>query len=110
MDWGYDITRAIRRGRRAPQGQRRSRARARPSITLQPHFSHYMRARKTLAAYRTLAQAGEPAVVPDLPKGRPKIAPGQTWLGVPQLTARLRILGDLPPGTLESGSSYTGRW
>ena len=29
-------------------------------------------------------------------------------MGVPQLTTRLRILGDLPPGTLESGTSYTG--
>ena len=108
MDWGYainpsqfDVADALRK---VSLGSALSTT----LDTLQPHFSHYLRARKTLAAYRTLAQAGEPAVVPDLPKGRPKIAPGQTWVGVPQLTARLRILGDLPPGTLESGSTYTG--
>ena len=108
MDWGYainpsqfDVADALRK---VSVGT----ALGTTLDTLQPHFSHYLRARKTLAAYRTLAQAGEPAVVPDLPKGRPKIAPGQTWVGVPQLTARLRILGDLPAGTLESGSSYTG--
>jgi len=108
MDWGYDITPkqvdVADTLKRVSHGTALSAA----LDSLQPPFSHYLRARRTLAAYRTLAQAGEPDAVPDLPKPRAKVEPHQSWVGVPQLAARLRILGDLPAGTLESGSTYAG--
>ena len=62
---------------------------------LQPQVAHYARARKTLAAYKAMARAGEPVTVPALAKGQTKVEPGKTWDGVPQLTARLRAFGDL---------------
>ncbi len=62
---------------------------------LEPPFSHYARARRTLAAYKTVAASGEPEPVPDLPKGQKKVEPGQPWAGVPQLAGRLRAFGDL---------------
>jgi len=62
---------------------------------LQPQVAHYVRARKTLAAYKAMARPGEPVTVPALAKGQTKVEPGRTWDGVPQLTARLRALGDL---------------
>ncbi len=62
---------------------------------LEPSFPHYKRNRITLARYRGLAEAGEPELVPLLPKGRRKIEPGESWEGVPPLRTRLRVLGDL---------------
>jgi murein L,D-transpeptidase YcbB/YkuD len=108
MNWGYDITPkqvdVAGTLRRVSHGTALSAA----LDSLQPPFSHYLRARRMLAVYRTLAQAGEPDAVPDLPKPRAKVEPGQSWVGVPPLAERLRILGDLPAGTLESGSTYGG--
>lgn len=48
----------------------------------------------TMAAYRALAAAREPALVPAVSRGN-KVAPGAAWAGVPQLAARLRAFGDL---------------
>ncbi len=61
---------------------------------LEPSFPHYVRNRRELARYRNLARAGEPALVPALPRGR-KVQPGGEWAGMPALRARLRVLGDL---------------
>ena len=62
---------------------------------LEPSYPHYLRNRKELAHYRALARAGEPPAVPDLPKGRRKIEPGQSWDGLEALRARLVVFGDL---------------
>ena len=66
-----------------------------------------MRAKKTLAAYKALAKAGEPELVPELPKGQTKVEPGKAWAGVPQLAARLRVFGDLPAGAAVTGTTYS---
>ena len=76
--------------------------------SLEPTVSHYVRARATLATYRTLAAAGEPAPVPALPAGQKKVVPGQAWTGVPQLVARLRAVGDLVLDVHETHTHYTG--
>jgi L,D-transpeptidase YcbB len=108
MNWGYhvaekkvDVSAALREARQG-KGLRAT------LDSLEPAVSHYARARKTLASYRALARAGEPAPVPDLAKGQTKIKPGAAWVGVPQLAARLRVFGDLPPGSSVSGSAYAG--
>lgn len=62
---------------------------------LEPQFSHYRRARATLAIYRALAEAGEPPLVPALPAGTRKVLPGQAWTAIPHLASRLRAVGDL---------------
>ena len=95
MLWGYDVgSKAIDIGA-ALQRIRQGQALGAALDALQPPFSHYLRARTTLAAYRALEKAGEPEPVPGLAKGQTKIAPGAAWPGVPQLAARLRVLGDL---------------
>jgi murein L,D-transpeptidase YcbB/YkuD len=95
MDWGYDVTpkeldlAATLRDVRDRQGV------AAALTELEPPFAHYTRARRTLAAYKTVAAAGEPEPVPELPKGQKTVEPGQPWAGVPQLAGRLRAFGDL---------------
>jgi murein L,D-transpeptidase YcbB/YkuD len=64
---------------------------------LEPKYAHYAWLRKALARYRALAQAGEPPAVPDLPNGRRKVEPGQTWDGLEPVRARLVTMGDLAP-------------
>jgi L,D-transpeptidase YcbB len=96
IDWGYDVEpkkldrpvvlREARDGEGIPAALDR----------LEPSFPHYQRNKRTLAHYRKLEAGGEPDPVPDLAKGRKKVAPGEPWEGVPQLEARLRLLGDLP--------------
>jgi L,D-transpeptidase YcbB len=71
-----------------------------------PQVSHYGRARRTLAIYKARALAGEPEPVPLLTKGG-KVQPGDTWEGIPQLAARLRVLGDLAADTGIEDSAYT---
>ena len=72
---------------------------------LEPPFAHYARARAALARYKAAAAAGEPAPVPELPKGQRKVEPGKPWAGEPQLAARLAALGDLRNGAGGSGTS-----
>jgi L,D-transpeptidase YcbB len=108
MNWGYDIAEkrfdlaAVFRDARLAKGLSAT------LDALEPGVSHYGRAKRTLAAYRSLASAGEPAAVPDLPKGQTKVEPGKTWAGLPQLAARLRVFGDLPRGASVSDTGYTG--
>jgi L,D-transpeptidase YcbB len=108
MNWGYsvaekkiDVIAALREARQG-KGLRTT------LDSLEPPVSHYGRARKTLAAYRAMARAGEPEAVPDLAKGQTKIEPGKPWAGVPQLAARLRVFGDLPAGSSVTGTTYAG--
>ena len=94
LGWGYTVTAkaldrpALLRTARAGGGI--------PALldSLEPSFPHYVRNRRELARYRTLARAGEPAMVPALPKGR-KVQPGGEWPGMLALRARLRVFGDL---------------
>ena len=72
-----------------------------------PQVSHYARARRTLAIYRKLAAAGEPPIVPALPKGRTKVAPGQSWTGIADLAGRLRAIGDLVTDAPFEGEEYS---
>jgi murein L,D-transpeptidase YcbB/YkuD len=77
--------------------------------SLEPSFPHYKRNRKVLAHYRALAAAGEPESVPELPKGRKKVEPGDSWEGIVPLRSRLRVFGDLPeesPGSADGGAVY----
>ena len=107
LRWGYDI-RPKRLDLEATLREARTRGVPAMIDALEPPFSHYDRARRTLADYRARAAAGEPEPVPDLPKGLTKIEPGAAWSGVQELAARLRALGDLgerPDGaTLYAGS------
>jgi len=107
MDWGYnvhekkiDVTAVAREVR---QGKGLGAA----LDALEPPVSHYVRAKKTLAAYKALEKAGEPEQVPELPKGQTKLEPGKVWVGVPQLAARLRVFGDLPAGAAVTGTTYS---
>ncbi len=95
LDWGYDVAQKEFDVAAAVEDVRDGKALATALEGLQPSFTHYTRALKTLASYRALVANGEPPAVPDLPKGR-KIEPGKSWTGVPQLAARLRNVGDLP--------------
>ncbi|HEY7059827.1 MAG TPA: L,D-transpeptidase family protein [Vicinamibacterales bacterium] len=110
MQWGYtiaakqlDVTAALREAR---QGKGLNAV----LDSLEPPFSHYARAKHLLAAYKAVLRAGEPPVVPELAKGQTKIVPGKEWAGVPQLAARLRVFGDLSPGTPlpATATTYTG--
>ena len=95
MLWGYDVaakkldlTAALREARQGGLGD--------VLEALQPPFPHYRRARRMAAIYRDLARNGEPPVVPALAAGVRKVEPDTSWVGVPQLAARLRAFGDLP--------------
>ncbi len=95
LDWGYDV-----RPKKLDRAALLLGARDGAGVSalldgLGPSFPHYKRNRMMLAHYRSLAQAGEPEPVSSLPKGRRKVAPGEPWLGVPQMRARLRVFGDL---------------
>jgi murein L,D-transpeptidase YcbB/YkuD len=98
LNWGYDLS-PKRLDRAALLRELRSGVELEHALALlEPPFSHYARARRTLANYKAKAAAGEPEPVPDLPKGRKKIEPGAPWGGVPPLAARLRVFGDLDAG------------
>jgi len=98
LGWGYDVgpkkldRAALLREARNGEGV--------PALLdgLEPSYPHFVRNRRELAHYRDLARAGEPELVPALPKGRRKIEPGQPWDGVLALQARLRRFGDLAAG------------
>jgi L,D-transpeptidase YcbB len=107
MNWGYDIAEKAF-DPAAAFGDARHKGLSATLDALEPRVSHYGRAKRTLAAYRSLASAGEPAAAPELLKGQTKVEPGRTWAGVPQLAARLRVFGDLPRGASISDTTYTG--
>lgn len=95
MLWGYHIERKKVDAAALLREVRDGKGLAALLDDLEPHVSHYARARRTLAAYRALAAKGEPEPVPALPKGQTKIEPGKAWVGAPELASRLRVLGDL---------------
>ena len=107
LSWGYDI--APKRLDRAAvvRDLRRTGDLAHALALHEPPFSHYARARRTLARYKAAA-AKEPPPVPALAAGLKKVEPGQPWEGVPQLAARLRVLGDLPAGAAAPAGTYEG--
>ena len=95
LDWSYDVTPKKLDRASLLLGARDGSGVAALLDGLEPSFPHYERNRKMLAHYRSLARAGEPEPVPSLSKGRRKVAPGESWVGVPQMRARLRVFGDL---------------
>ena len=111
LRWGYEaVPRSLDRAK-VLRDLRGSGDLARLLGELQPPFSHYARAKATLARYKKMA-ATEPPLVPALAKGQ-KIEPGKPWAGVPALAARLRALGDLaaPAATTtpaSDGVAYQG--
>ena len=107
MHWGYRIERKVADPQGLLREVRDGRGLAATLDTLQPPFPHYVRARRTLAAYYKLAAAGEPEAVPQLSKGQAGVKPGQAWAGVPQVAARLRLLGDLPGGAAAGSGAST---
>lgn len=106
MHWGYTIDRKPVDAAALLREARQGKGLAAMLDDLQPQFAHYTRARKTLAAYKTLAARGEPDAVPELAKGQTKVEPRKNWAGVPQLAARLRTLGDLPEGSAPGSTVY----
>jgi murein L,D-transpeptidase YcbB/YkuD len=111
MQWGYRIERKQVDPHALLREVREGKGLAATLDGLQPPFPHYVRARRALATYRALARAGEPELVPDLPKGQTKLEPGKAWAGAPQLAARLRTFGDLPAAAVPAASSaptYSG--
>jgi len=94
LAWGFSV--GAKKVDRAALLREARAGRGVPALldSLEPSYPHYVRNRRELARYRSLAQAGEPEAVPALPKGR-KVEPGKAWAGVPALRTRLRVLGDL---------------
>ncbi len=103
LDWGYDV--APKKLDRAALLREARNGRGVSALldSLEPSYPHYVRNRVALAHYRALAQAGEPDPVPALSKGRRKVEPGQPWEGVPPLSKRLRLFGDLAADALPAG-------
>jgi murein L,D-transpeptidase YcbB/YkuD len=95
LSWGYEGARKRVDLGPALRTLREGGGVAQMLALLEPPFPHYARARRALRAYRQAEAAGEPPPVPDLPKGRRKVEPGQPWADAPRLAARLRVLGDL---------------
>jgi murein L,D-transpeptidase YcbB/YkuD len=114
LAWGYDIS-PKQLDRAAILGELRRGGDLKHALAiLEPPFPHYARARRALAHYKAAAGRGEPAPVPELPKGQRKVEPGKPWEGVPRLAARLVALGDLKgetsvDGTAEGAPVYDGQ-
>ena len=68
MHWGCQIERKVVDPFGLLKEVRDGKGLAATLDALQPPFPHCARARRTLATYRTLAKAGEPEAVPDLPE------------------------------------------
>ena len=107
MDWGYNVHEKKIDVTAVAREVRQGKGLGATLDALEPPVSHYVRAKKTLAAYKALEKAGEPELVPELSKGQTKIEPGKAWVGVPQLAARLRVFGDLPAGAAVTGTTYS---
>ena len=108
MHWGYEAASKNFDVGAAIRDVRQNRTLRAALDSLEPTFAHYARARRTLAAYRRLAKAGEPDPVPDLPKRSTKLEPGKPWPGVDLLATRLRALGDLPAQPGATNGLYAG--
>ena len=76
--------------------------------SVEPSFPPYRRLKEALARYRVLAEASVPPL-PGLPAGTRKVAPGGVYAGVGALSARLRLVGDLPASAeAPAGDRYEG--
>ena len=64
-------------------------------VKVEPNYDGYRRAKDALLTYSKMATAGDTPPIPVPQKG---VRPGSTFAAMPQLVARLRKLGDLPPG------------
>jgi len=105
LHWGYDVAARpfdLTAAFREVQG---GRGLEEVLDALEPQFSHYSRARRELAVYRRLSEAGDEPV-PDFPQGLKALKPGAVWEGLPALAARLRVLGDLPPDPGAGSTTY----
>lgn len=107
MNWGYTIERKPVDPHALLKEVREGKGLTAVIESLEPPLPHYARAKRALAAYRALAAAGEPDAVPELPKGQTKVESGRTWAGLPQLVARLRVLGDLSDAAARRAASAT---
>ena len=73
----------------------------------QPQLAQYRELREVLARYRLLA--GNPAWLKALPAPADgKLQPGQTYAGIPVLSQRLKVLGDMPADGVPP-ARYEGR-
>ena len=61
---------------------------------VEPPYAGYQRAEDALATYSKMANTPDAPLIPVPQKG---VRPGNSFAGMPQLVARLRQLGDLPP-------------
>ena len=61
---------------------------------VEPDYAGYRRAEDALLTYSKMASAGDAPLIPVPQKG---VRPGNSFASMPQLVARLRQLGDLPP-------------
>ena len=104
LGWGYD-PRAETMDRLGILRDVRTRGVPAVMDALEPSYPHYGRNLRELARYRVLAARGDGALVPALAKPRRKVAPGQSWDGIPALRSRLRVLGDLADGTSSAADS-----
>jgi murein L,D-transpeptidase YcbB/YkuD len=102
MQWGYNISAKPLDVAAQLREARQGKGLGAVLDALEPPFSHYGRAKRLLATYRSALRTGEPPPVPDLAKGQTKVEPGKPWAGVPMLAARLRVFGDLPSTTAAS--------
>ena len=101
LRWGYAVVPRTLDRAKALRDLRESGDLGRLLGGLQPPFSHYARAKTTLARYKKMA-ATEPPLVPELAKAQ-KIEPGKAWAGLTPLAARLRALGDLRADAAAAG-------
>jgi murein L,D-transpeptidase YcbB/YkuD len=106
MYWGYDVTANHIDVVSVLTAARDGKGLAATLDAISPAVHHYARARRTLPIYKARARAGEPDIVPELPKAS-KVEAGQTWSGIAQAAARLRAFGDLPADTAVDGLTYT---
>ena len=80
MDWGYNVHEKKIDVTAVAREVRQGKGLGATLDALEPSVSHYARAKKTLAAYKALEKAGEPELVPELPRGRRRLnraRPGQ---------------------------------
>ena len=77
-------------------------------VLAEPSFALYYRLEAVLARYRAIAATPLPAL-PPLPAGTRKVEPGGSYAGVDALSARLRLVGDLPASAeVSAGNRYEG--
>ncbi len=77
-------------------------------LAAEPSFTLYRRLEDALARYRALA-AVSLSPLPELPAGARKVEPGGNYGGVAALSARLRLVGDLPAtAEVPAGGRYEG--